>query len=179
MINIIKNDLTYFFYDYNTGKICYNEIIKWLETNNPIYFRLPSSLLSTDYTGIIKISKNEKLILHIKIYEGYYIQIRDFDNNIMYSIENSKFPLEIRRNIALNVIDVRYIYDKYVIKHNVDDTLDILYRDTIDKNLDFNIKNTLVKNMSEHEKNIFNKFTKIIKEIQHTVSRYVDNIENL
>ena len=33
--------------------------------------------------------------------------------------------------------------------------------------------------MSEHEKNIFNKFTKIIKEIQHTVSRYVDNIENL
>lgn len=178
MTIITKNNLTYYFYDYGK-KICYDDIINWLESNNPIYFRLPVSLLSTDYTGIIKISKNDELILHIKIYEGYYIQIRHLENNICYYIENSRFPLEIREFNNGNKIDVRYIYDKYVINNNSDNTLDILYRDTVDKNLDFNIKSTLKKNMSEHEKNIFNKFTQIIKETKLKVCRHVDNIDNL
>jgi hypothetical protein len=175
---ITKHNLTYYFYDYGK-KICYDDIINWLESNNPIYFRLPVSLLSTDYTGIIKISKNDELILHIKIYEGYYIEIRDFENNIVYYIENSRFPLEIRDYINFNKIDVRYIYDKYVINNNGDNTLDILYRDTVDKKLDFNLKSILKNNMSEHEKNIFNKFTQIIKETKQKVCRHVDNIDNL
>jgi hypothetical protein len=178
MTIITKNNLTYYFYD-NGKKICYDEIINWLKTNDPIYFRLPGILLSADYTGIIKVFKNDKLILHIKIYEGYYIQIRDLENNIIYYIENSKLPLEVRNFINLNKIDVRYIYDKYIIITNADNTLDILYRDTVDKNLDFELKNILKINMSEYEINIFNKFTQIIKETKLKVCRYIDNIEML
>ncbi len=66
--------------------IVYDEIIEWLESNNPIYFRLHSSLLSKDYTGIIKVCYNDKIILQIKIYEGYYIKICDYKNNITYYI---------------------------------------------------------------------------------------------
>ena len=105
---ITKNNFTYNFIDCN--KILpYDEIIQWLESNNPIYFRLHASLLSSDYTGIIKIYVGNKLFLHIKICEGFYIQMQDFISNIIYYIENSKIPLEIREYNDFNKCDVRYI----------------------------------------------------------------------
>lgn len=172
---IQKNNFIYHFINY--GKIinC-NDIVTWLETNNPIYINLPKQLLSKDYTGIIKVFNNNNLYLEIKIFEGSFVRIKNFTDELACYIEDNKIPLEIRENNKINKTNVQYIYDNYIVTYKQNNLFDVFYQDTMEKD-SFNLKNTKINEMSLGQLHIFKKFTKIIKEAKEKINHHVDNFE--
>jgi hypothetical protein len=170
-----KADFSYHFTNYNIN-INLDSVITWLENNNPIYSRLEKSLLSKDYTGIIKIYENNILYMEIKIFEGSFFRIKNFKEKLSCYIEDDKIPLEIRENNKINKINVQYIYDNYVITTKPNDLFDIYYQDTMERD-SFNLKNVKLNQISENQFNIYKKFTKIIKETKEKVNSYVDSID--
>jgi hypothetical protein len=169
---IEKNNYSFHFLNYN-NLINYENFITWYATNNPIYNNLPKYLLSSEYTGVIFIFIDNKKHIEIKIYEGYYIKIINYTDNLICYIENNKIPLEIRENNNINKINVKYIYDNFIITNKENNIFDIFYNDTLGVN-DFNIKNTEKTKLTEEQLVIFNKFYKLIKEIKGKINCYTE-----
>lgn len=174
MVQINKNNKTYCFLELGK-KVNYEKIINWLELNNAVYVPLPLELRETDFTGIIKIFSSKNIILEIKIYEGYYILINDYINKINCYIEDSKITLEIREYENTNKIDVNYIYDKFILTNNNNNTYNILYKDTM-KQDDFDMKDISLNRLSENQKIVYDKFLQIIKETKLKINKYTDSI---
>jgi len=122
MFTIKKQNCTYHFVNYGENIDCDN-IITWLETYNPIYDKLPKILLSKNYTGMIKLFVNDALHLEIKIYEGSFLRIKNFTDDLVRYIEDSYFPLEIRENNKINKVNVQYIYDNYNVVYKQNDNI--------------------------------------------------------
>jgi hypothetical protein len=159
----------------NETNVNFNNVISWLETKNPIYAKLPSELLEKSYTGIITVYNNKILHLEIKIYEGSFIKIKNFTEDLVTYIQDEKIPLEIRINNRINKTNVNYIYDTYIIIKKPNNVVDIFYTDTMERG-NFVLKNVDIKELSCHELNIYNKFNKIIKDATENISRHVDTI---
>lgn len=172
---INKLEKTYHFINYNEN-INFDNVISWLETYNPIYAKLEKSLLSKDYTGIIKIFDNNILHTEIKVFEGSFFRIKNFQDNVETYIEDNKLPLEIRFNNKINKINVKYFYDTYIIVSKTNDFYDIYYQDTMERD-SFNLRSVKLTDMSEHQLTIKKKFKKIIKDTVEKINSYVDNID--
>lgn len=174
MKQITKNNKTYEITElYNLTSP--NILISWLETNNPLYVKFPSYLFNKNYTGIIKVYEHNKMILQIKIYEGYFIKIIDYQEQLFYYLEDNKIPLEIREYEKYNRINIRYIYDTYIIKYNLNNTIDILYKDTMEQG-NFELRDVKLSELNKHQMEIYNKFNKIIKETKNKINDYTYNI---
>jgi hypothetical protein len=170
-ISIEKSNIKYVFLDLNKN-LDYGNFIKYIEANNIIY-NIPTNLF-IDFTGVIKIYQNNLLTKEIKVYEGKYFYIRDTLCNVDFYMKDDLIQSKIYEYKKYNKIRIDYLYDRFIIKDNLDLTFNISYMDTC--NNDFNLVSIEKKDLPIYQTNIIDKFNVIYLELKQEIKNYVDNI---